>query len=236
MRNYPRCLHLNDYRAILLGLNYALLPSVNSLHSIFCATERALLYAELNRLKKEYGEKTFPFIDSFFVDNIGEGSTKVPASYPVVVKVGSSCAGYGKMLVNSESEYKDLRSVLMMGREYYTVERFKPSLFDIRLTRVGDKSYAYKRLVTSGDSTEWKRNAASNTKHEDLPMTPFYTKVLDLAASLFGGLDIVTVDLLVRPRSQVAWFLVLLLPCSYRTADCFFWFSDRYRLWRMEPK
>lgn len=194
VRNYPRCVHENDYRSILLGLNYALLPSVNSLFSIYCATERALLNAELNRLARLHGD-AFPFIDSYFVDNLGEGQQKAPTKYPVVVKVGSSCAGYGKMLIRNEQSFTDLRSVLMMGREYYTVESFKESLCDIRLTRVGSKSYAYKRVIANG-ADEWKRNTGV-TKHEDLDMTPFYSNILDLAGQLFGGLDIVTVDLLV---------------------------------------
>eukprot|EP00750_Incisomonas_marina_P032910 INCI9412.2.p1 GENE.INCI9412.2~~INCI9412.2.p1 ORF type:complete len:334 (+),score=50.97 INCI9412.2:394-1395(+) len=205
VRNYPRCVHDNDYRAVLMGLNYALVPAVNSLFSIFCATERAILNAELNRLARHHGP-AFPFIESYYVDNISDGMSRPPRSYPAVIKVGSSCAGYGKMLVKDEGSFNDLRSILMMGREYYTVEPFCRSHSDVRLTRVGSRCYAFKRLLVNedevgGGSTEkegtkvWKRNTGV-TKHVDLPMSAFYLKILDLAAGLFGGLDIVTVDLL----------------------------------------
>ncbi len=98
VRNYPRCVHDNDYRNVLLGLHYALLPAVNSLFSIFCATERAVLNAELNRLARLHGPE-FPFIESYFVDNLGDAMSRPPASYPAVVKVGSSCAGWVVLLL-----------------------------------------------------------------------------------------------------------------------------------------
>ena len=201
-----------------MGLNYALVPAVNSLFSIFCATERAILNAELNRLARHHGP-AFPFIESYYVDNISDGMSRPPRSYPAVIKVGSSCAGYGKMLVKDEGSFNDLRSILMMGREYYTVEPFCRSHSDVRLTRVGSRCYAFKRLLVNedevgGGSTEkegtkvWKRNTGV-TKHVDLPMSAFYLKILDLAAGLFGGLDIVTVDLLVRASMGlvIAWYI-----------------------------
>ena len=63
------------------------------------------------------------------------------------------CIRYGKMLVKDKGAFDDLRSVLMLGREYYTIEAFRQSYYDIRLTRVGgaERSYAYKRILVSED-------------------------------------------------------------------------------------
>lgn len=199
VRNYPRTLHNGDYRNVLHALAYSGVSSVNSLQSIYLATERAMLYAALNGLKRKLGPEQFPFIDSMFVPNVsneefeGRAFSRSPVSYPCIVKVGSSCAGYGKIKVEDEGQMSDVRGILMMNKEYFTVEPFHPSQYDVRLQYItGGVHRAYKRTV-QGDG--WKRNVG-NVTCVPLELTPLYRTILEAAAGLFGGLDIVTVDLL----------------------------------------
>ena len=93
IRNYPRLLHGIDFTNLLLGLHFAGVESVNSIWSLIQATNRAVLYAALNKIKRRIGDKAFPFLDVSFHDNLSH--TKIKASrFPCVVKVASSCAGY----------------------------------------------------------------------------------------------------------------------------------------------
>ena len=59
-----------------------------------------------------------------------------------------------------------------------------------RLQKIGDHCRAFKRTAMSGN---WKTNMGTSTV-EELPMTPEYAAWLELAAGMFGGLDICTVD------------------------------------------
>ena len=85
--------------------------------SIYCAAERALLYGELTKIKKRMGDEGFPFIHANLVPNLNSTRPRQPPKYPVVVKVGSSCAGYGKMKIDDAGQLNELRGCLMMHKE-----------------------------------------------------------------------------------------------------------------------
>lgn len=74
-----------DYRNMLYGMMYAQIPSLNSLHSIYCFLERPVVFAELNRLNKRLGSEVFPIVRQSYFSSHREmmyGDT-----YPAVVKV-----------------------------------------------------------------------------------------------------------------------------------------------------
>ena len=100
IRNYPRLLHGIDFTNLLLGLHFAGVESVNSIWSLIQATNRAVLYAALNKIKRRRGEKVFPFIDVSYYDNLTHIKIK-SSRFPCVVKVASSCAGYVPALIIS---------------------------------------------------------------------------------------------------------------------------------------
>lgn len=54
-----------DFRNSLFALMYSNIPSVNSLHSIYCFLERPVVQAELNRLSEALGD-AFPVVQQSF--------------------------------------------------------------------------------------------------------------------------------------------------------------------------
>ncbi|KAJ8606025.1 hypothetical protein CTAYLR_010783 [Chrysophaeum taylorii] len=150
---------LRDYRNILYGLAYAGVSCVISAYSLAHCQERAVVYGELNRLRRELGEDEFPF-----------GTARCAAA---TTTTSSTTA-----------------RTLSLSNDYFTVEPFYSADYDIRLQRIGETARAYKRV---GDS--WKGNAG-NARYEDLEVTDHYRRITDHCARLFGGLDILSVDLL----------------------------------------
>src|SRR5690242_3960187 len=63
----------------------------------------------------------------------------LPAEWmPLVCKVGTAHAGYGKMRLTSKSDWEDLKSVLSMKKEYYTTEPFIPNIeSEYRIQKIG---------------------------------------------------------------------------------------------------
>ena len=217
IRNVCRGAHGADFRNLLYGLHFAGIPSVNSLGSIIACQERAVIYAELNQLQREMGEEAFPFIQATYHPNLdealiispeigkegkkddedeqkekeeGESKEASSSSAAVVVKVGTSCAGYGKMRLTTEQQFMDYKTTLSMGTEYFTVEPYCPALHDVRVQLVGGHVRAYKRT-----SDSWKGNMG-NTRYADIPVTDAYRRAAEACAQLFGGLDILSLDYL----------------------------------------
>jgi hypothetical protein len=91
---------------------FANVPSVNSLHSIYCMLERPVVQAELNRLQQELGREQFRLVEQQYFASHREMMCSTP--FPVVVKVGHAHAGYGKMRVPDHHEFEDFRSVMAM--------------------------------------------------------------------------------------------------------------------------
>ncbi len=79
-----------DYRNQLYGLMMGGAPSINSLHSIFCFCEKAVVTSELFRLNREMGPH-FPVIPmTYFSSYLDMMYTQ---EFPCVVKIGSAHAG-----------------------------------------------------------------------------------------------------------------------------------------------
>jgi len=199
IRNFPRNIHGVDYRNILIGLMYAKLPAVNSLESVFMAMERPLMYAELNSIRRRLGNDKFPVIDMNYYPNqmihsvspYPYDSSTTP-SFPLVCKVGSTHAGYGKIQAESDAQFKDMRSVLALHQDYYTTEPFIQNIdYEFRVQKIGEHYRAFKR----NSDTSWKRNWG-NLQFEDHPMKNEYKIWADECAKIFGGLDILAIDIL----------------------------------------
>lgn len=126
----------------------------------------------------------------------------IDTPFPCVIKVGSTHAGFGKMLAHNESDYKDAESVLALSSEYYTTELLIPDIIEeIRVQKIGDFFRAYHRRSSSG----WKGNWG-DIKFADCEMTPKYQEWANEVAACFGGLDIFAIDVL-RTKSGKEWIL-----------------------------
>jgi len=189
-----------DHRAKLYGLIYSGIPSINNLQSIYNLCERPIIFAELIKIQKKYGDG-FPLIaQEYFAQHRGMmyGNT-----FPAVAKIGHAHAGQGKMRVMTHHDMADFRSVVAMTKTYVTVEPYFEGEYDLRIQKIGSHYRVYKRKSISGN---WKTNTGSSAL-DVLDLTPTYKKWVDLASEMMGGLDILTVDALHCTKSGLEFIL-----------------------------
>jgi glutathione synthase/RimK-type ligase-like ATP-grasp enzyme len=169
---------------------FANVPSVNSLSSVYSFLERPVVQGELNRLQAELGPANFPVIQQQYF--AGFQDMMYTNAFPCVVKLGHAHAGMGKMRVQDHHDFEDFRSIVVMSDgKYCTAEPFLDGEYDLRLQRIGPNHHrAYRRQSVSGN---WKTNTGTSII-EEVQVTEEYRRWLDAAATMFGGLDICTVD------------------------------------------
>ena len=180
-----------DHRNQLYGLMYGGVGAcVNSLHSIYCFCEKAVVMAELHRLQRELGNDQFPVMPTSYFSS--HRDMMYTNSFPCVVKVGSAHAGMGKMVIKSHHDFEDFRSVLAMTEnKYCTAEPFiEEPTYDLRIQKIGPHLRSFRRRSVSGT---WKTNTGTSVL-EHVEVTATHRRWAAAAATLFGGLDILTVD------------------------------------------
>lgn len=181
-----------DFRNSLYALMYSNVPSVNSLHSIYCFLERPVVQAELNRLGAALGHEAFPVVEQSFFSSHREfmyGNT-----FPAIVKLGHAHSGYGKMKIEDHRQMADFRSIVAVTGQYVTAEPFLDGAYDLRIQYIrGSRVRVFKRESICGN---WKTNTGSAHMTE-VPadeISALHISWAEHAATMFGGLDICTVD------------------------------------------
>jgi hypothetical protein len=203
IRNFPRGLHEVDYRNLLLTMAVAGVPAVNTISSTLLCQERPLLYAELLRVRDKLGEAAFPLISAQMFSNLTASSKPlVPPSLPLVAKVSNTHAGFGKMqfaaTADGAAAFEDFRSVLALHKDYFTTESLVPNVAtEYRVQRIGSHCRVYRRQSDSG----WKGNWG-NIRFESLPTEGRHETWAAECAKIFGGLDILALDVLVDTEGK----------------------------------
>jgi ribosomal protein S6--L-glutamate ligase len=160
------------------------------LSGIHCVNSTSVLIKGFDRLTmlnvlKECNLPVIPF-------NVATTSTQlknIEIPFPFVVKAGNYHGGFGKVLVDSEEKWQDIKDLLFISEDYITIEPFIDYDKDIRYLAVGDKIWAMARK-----GKFWKANVQTT----DFILIDKEESLIDQTKKLQDYLkaDIVAIDIL----------------------------------------
>jgi len=186
-------MHDFDFRPIVIGLYLSRIGSVNGLESILRTMDRPIVHADLLKIRDKHGFDKFPMIDVIYHSNGMHGTKEriLKMNYPVVLKVGTVHAGFGKYVIKDDSTYDDIEGLIALHNDYFTQEPFIEHDYEFRVQVIGPHVRCFRRNSDSG----WKNNWG-NVRFEDHPWDERYAFWVDETRKLLGGIDMFALDIL----------------------------------------
>eukprot|EP01117_Protostelium_nocturnum_P013012 TRINITY_DN4827_c0_g1_i4.p1 TRINITY_DN4827_c0_g1~~TRINITY_DN4827_c0_g1_i4.p1 ORF type:complete len:283 (-),score=53.65 TRINITY_DN4827_c0_g1_i4:38-886(-) len=149
-------------------------PCINNLESLYICQEKPIVYGRLRQVQKRLGKDNFPLIEQTYYPS-WESMTFV-STFPMVAKVGTAHAGFGKMKLEERGAFDDFRSVVALQNNYVTAEPFIEWDYDFRIQKIGNNYRAFRRF-----STNWKGKGMQQ-KDEDIVVEERYKLWIDEAS------------------------------------------------------
>lgn len=156
-------------------------PCVNAAQTLKVGFDRLSMLSAL----KQQGLPVIDFnviTNSFHLKNI-------QLDFPFVVKVGNYHGGFGKVLVEDNQKWQDVKDLLFITDDYISIEPFINYVRDIRYIAIGNKVWAMSRK-----GKFWKANIETTDFEVIEPEKKLVKQLLQLKESLAA--DIIAIDLL----------------------------------------
>uniref|UniRef100_A0A0N5AF13 ATP-grasp domain-containing protein n=1 Tax=Syphacia muris TaxID=451379 RepID=A0A0N5AF13_9BILA len=127
---------------------------------------------------------------TFINKNWMESITK----FPVVIRVGHGNKGSAKIKIDNELQLLELEGIVRSFKaSEVTTEPFIETKYDLHLQKIGNEM---KSFIRKGISNNWK-SSASSAVLEQIAITNRHKQLIQLISDIFGGMDIVGIDILV---------------------------------------
>jgi len=190
LRSVSHGIRGQDARNLLYGLAFSGVPCINSAQAEILALERPVVFGALRQIRARLGQQAFPLIAQSYYPSHND-IIVTPEPFPLVAKVGHAHAGYGKVKLAGPEALADFKSLLALHDDYTTLEPFIDWDWDSRVQKIGPNYRVFRRV-----SQNWKGNTGHSSTIEDAIVEPHHRVMADECAKLFGGLDILGLDLL----------------------------------------
>lgn len=184
IRSACQGVHGQNWRNLLLGFMFCNVPAINTLESLYNCLEKPVIYSKLLKIHNQLGDK-FPLIPQTYYPSWQ--SMNFNTGFPLVGKVGTVHAGFGKMKLENQEQFDDLQSIVALQDKYVTTEPYIKWDYDFRIQKIGNHYRAFQRK-----SSCWK-GKGMHQSDEDVPVSEEYKRYVDLAADALG-MDICALD------------------------------------------
>lgn len=155
------------------------------------------MHSQLLKIQKKIGKDNFPLIEQYYYSDFMQ--MNITPKYPIVLKVGHVHAGFGKMKLDKQNQFKDLASILALHKDYCTSEVFLNGEYDLRIQVIGSNVRVFKR---TGVSDNWKTNTGTSMI-EDVEVTKTYLSWVKEVRNLFDGkFEIFAIDVLHTEKGE----------------------------------
>jgi ribosomal protein S6--L-glutamate ligase len=128
---------LEKHRNALEMIKISGMPCVNSAKTLLQGFDRLSMLAGLRACQLP----TIPFQIATNPSQL----KNIQIPFPFVVKVGNYHGGWGKVLIENEAKWQDIKDLLFVSEEYVSIEPYINYSQDIRYLAIGDKVWAMAR-------------------------------------------------------------------------------------------